>query len=85
VARAPVAYECKLHDILEAGANRWITGSVQVVHIDEAVYVGRRGEQDHRIDLLERVEMRPVGRLGRANYVRVREVETRLRRDGPNG
>lgn len=85
VARAPVAYECKLHDILEAGANRWITGSVQMVHIDESVYVGRRSEQDHRIDLLERVEMRPVGRLGRANYVRVREVETRLRRDGPNG
>jgi hypothetical protein len=48
------------------------------------VYVGRKGEQNHRIDLLEQVETRPVGRLGRANYVRVREVEARLRRDGPN-
>ncbi|GAB3402804.1 flavin reductase family protein [Massilia agilis] len=84
VARAPVAYECKLYDIVDAGANKWIMGSVEYVHIDEAVYVGRKGEQDHRIDLLERLETRPVGRLGRANYVRVREVETRLRRDGPN-
>ena len=85
VARAPIAYECRLHDILDMGANKWIMGSVQHVHIDEAVYVGRKGEQDHRIDLLEKLETRPVGRLGRANYVRVREVETRLRRDGPNG
>jgi flavin reductase (DIM6/NTAB) family NADH-FMN oxidoreductase RutF len=84
VARAPIAYECKLHDIIDMGANKWIMGSVQHVHIDEAVYVGRKGEQNHRIDLLEPVENRPVGRLGRANYVRVREVETRLRRDGPN-
>jgi flavin reductase (DIM6/NTAB) family NADH-FMN oxidoreductase RutF len=84
VARAPIAYECKLYDIVDVGANKWIMGSVQHVHIDEAVYVGRKGEQNHRIDLLEKVETRPVGRLGRANYVRVREVETRLRRDGPN-
>lgn len=84
VARAPIAYECKLYDILDIGANKWIMGSVQHVHIDEAVYVGRKGQQNHRIDLLEKVETRPVGRLGRANYVRVREVETRLRSDGLN-
>lgn len=85
VARAPIAYECRLHDILDVGANRWITGSVEHVHIDESVYVGRRGEQDHRIDLLEHVGNRPLGRLGRAYYVRLREIEARLRRDGPNG
>ena len=85
VAQAPVAYECRVLDILDMGANKWIMGSVEHVHIDEAVYVGRKGEQNHRIDLLEQVPMRPVGRLGRANYVRVREVDTRLRRDGPNG
>lgn len=84
VARAPVSYECKLYDIVDAGANKWIMGSVQHVHIDEAVYVGRKGEQNHRIDLLQELATRPVGRLGRANYVRLREVETRLRRDGPN-
>jgi flavin reductase (DIM6/NTAB) family NADH-FMN oxidoreductase RutF len=84
VAGAPVAYECRLHDILDMGKNHWIMGSVQHVHIDEAVYVGRRGEQDHRVDLLAEIATRPVGRLGRANYVRLREIETRLRRDGPN-
>jgi len=84
VAGAPIAYECKLLDILDMGMNKWIMGSVQHVHIDEAVYVGRRGEQDHRVDLLATTETRPVGRLGRANYVRLREIETRLRRDGPN-
>ena len=84
VAGAPVAYECRLHDILDMGANKWIMGTVQHVHIDESVYVGRKGAQDHRIDLLQSVQTRPVGRLGRANYVRLREVEARLRRDGPN-
>lgn len=84
VADAPVSYECKLFSIVDAGANKWIMGSVQHVHIDEAVYVGRKGEQNHRVDLLQSIDTRPVGRLGRANYVRLREIETRLRRDGPN-
>lgn len=81
---APVSYECVLHSIVDAGANKWIMGSVRHVHIDEAVYLGRKGEQNHRIDLLQQMESRPVGRLGRANYVRLREIELRLRRDGPN-
>ena len=84
VLGAPVAYECKLYDIVDAGANKWIMGSVVQVQIDESVYIGQRGEQNHRVDLLEKVENRPVGRLGRANYVRLREIETHMRRDGPN-
>jgi len=84
VAGAPVAYECKLYGVVDAGMNKWIMGSVQHVHIDESVYIGRKGPQDHRVDLLEKIETRPVGRLGRANYVRLREIETRMRRDGPN-
>lgn len=84
VAGAPVSYECRLYGIVDAGMNKWIMGSVQHVHIDESVYLGRKGEQDHRVDLLDKIETRPVGRLGRANYVRLREIETRLRRDGPN-
>lgn len=84
VAGTPVAFECKVHDILPIGANTWIMGNVVHVHIDEAVYVGTRGEQRHRVDLLEQLATRPVGRLGRAHYVRLREIETRLRKDGPN-
>jgi len=42
-----------------------------------------RGKR-HRVDLLANIETRPIGRLGRAHYVRLRDIETRLRSDGPN-
>lgn len=82
VAGAPVAYECTTHDILYIGKSAWVMGLVQMVHIDPAVYLGTKGENRHRIDVLQDFEMRPVGRLGRANYVRLREIETHLRKDG---
>lgn len=85
VQGVPVAYECKLYDIVDIGKNVWIMGSVVHVHIDPSVYVGDKGGMRHRVDLLKDVEMRPLGRLGRANYVRLREIDTHLRKDGPNG
>ena len=84
VAGTPVAYECKLYDIIDIGANKWIMGTVVHVHIDAAVYAGEREGKRHRVDLLKNVATRPLGRLGRAFYVRVRDFETRLRKDGPN-
>lgn len=84
VAGAPIAYECKLFDIVDAGSNKWIMGSVQRVHIHEAVYLGRKGEYNHRVDMLRQAQLRPVGRLGRANYVRLTDVDAHLRPDGPN-
>lgn len=84
VAGTPVAYECQLLDIVELGTNRWIMGTVVHVHIDPSVYLGAATGGRHRIDLLARLESRPVGRLGRADYVRLREIETHMRRDGPN-
>ena len=80
----PVAYECRLLQIVELGMNHWIMGTVQHVHIDAAVYVGDAGGRRHRVDLLANIETRPIGRLGRAHYVRLRDIETRLRSDGPN-
>ena len=85
VAGAPVAYECKLYDIIDIGMNVWIMGSVIQVHIAADVYQGRKGPQNHRVDLLVKNETRPLGRLGRANYVRLRDIDTKLRKDGPNG
>ena len=85
VAGAPVAYECKLYDVIDIGKNVWIMGSVVHVHIDPAVYVGARDGLNHRVDLLRDIQTRPMGRLGRANYSRIREIETHLRKDGPNG
>lgn len=84
IAGVAIAFECQLRDIIELGANHWIMGTVVHTHIDESVYVGERDGKRHRVDLLARTETRPVGRLDRANYVRLRDIERRLRRDGPN-
>lgn len=84
VQGVPVAFECRLYDMLEVGVNVWIMGTVVQIHVDAAVHLGARGAHKHRIDLLASTEDRPVGRLGRANYVRLREIETRMRKDGPN-
>ena len=85
VAGTPVAYECKLYDILDVGVNQWIMGTVVHVHIDPGVYLGQRGKQRHRVDLLQQEATRPMARLGRALYARLRQFETRLRSDGQNG
>lgn len=84
VAGAPVAYECVLHSIVEIGDSAWVMARVRHVHVDERVYVGRHKGLDHRIDLLRETAMRPVGRLGRALYARIRDEERVLRPDGPN-
>jgi flavin reductase (DIM6/NTAB) family NADH-FMN oxidoreductase RutF len=77
VAGAPVAYECTLEDILYFGDHAWVMGRVQHVHIDEAVYKG-----EMRVDLLKDNDTRPVGRLGRAFYARIRDEEIVTRKDG---
>lgn len=82
VAGVPVAYECKLYQIVDTGANKWIMGTVVHVHIDSSVYTGTREGLNHRVDLLKDISTRPLGRLGRANYTRIREVETHLRTEG---
>lgn len=84
VALSPVSFECELLDILDLGANQWVMGKVVHLHILENVYRGTREGKRHRVDLLEDTATRPLGRLGRAFYVRLREIETRMRRDGPN-
>ncbi|MEO8136164.1 MAG: flavin reductase family protein [Betaproteobacteria bacterium] len=82
VTGAPVAFECTTYDIVYIGKSAWVMGLVRMVHVDPAAYVGTKGGNLHRIDVLRDMEMRPVGRLGRANYVRLREIETHLRKDG---
>lgn len=84
VAGAPVAFECTSFSILEIGSSCWVMGRVVHVHVDERVYLGERKGLAHRVDLLADESMRPVGRLGRANYLRLREIESVLRRDGNN-
>ena len=59
VARARVAFECRLNDVVSKGNGHMVFGEVVVAHVDEALLV------DGRVDphLL-----RPVGRLGGALY-----------------
>lgn len=83
VAGTPVAYECRLLDIVELGTNHWIMGTVVHVHIDPSVYLGAQNGQRHRVDLLREAGTRPIGRLGGANYVRLSDIETRQRKDRP--
>ena len=82
VAGATVAFECTTYDIVYVGKSAWVMGLVRMVHVDPDAYVGTKGANQHRIDVLKELELRPVGRLGRANYVRLREIETHLRKDG---
>ena len=77
----PVAYECQLLDILELGANHFIMGRVVHIHIDASVYLGDREGKRHRVDLLADLANRPIGRLGRGSYVRLRDIEMPPRRD----
>jgi flavin reductase (DIM6/NTAB) family NADH-FMN oxidoreductase RutF len=77
VAGVPVAYECTLFQIVDIGQSAWVMGRVQHVHIEEAVYRG-----DKRVDLLKDEGMRPIGRLGRAFYARIRGEEIVTRKDG---
>jgi len=82
VAGATVAFECTTYDIILVGKSAWVMGLVRMIHVDPAAYLGTRDGHQHRIDVLREIEMRPVGRLGRANYVRLRDIETHLRKDG---
>ena len=84
VAKTPLAFECRVNDILPLGKNHWVMGDVVKVHILEQVYQGERDGKRHRVDLLKESAMRPLGRLGRAFYCKLTDVMLRTRKDGPN-
>lgn len=84
VLGSPVAFECVLHQIVEVGNHHWVMGRVVRTHVDERLYLGEYKGMNHRVDPMKIESLRPVGRLGRAYYLRIRDIETVLRRDGPN-
>jgi flavin reductase (DIM6/NTAB) family NADH-FMN oxidoreductase RutF len=65
VARAKVALECRLRDILEIGEGTMAFGDVLHVHIDHSIW------RDGRVDP---TLLAPVARLGGMHYATVREV-----------
>ncbi|MEN9559127.1 MAG: hypothetical protein RLZZ502_338 [Pseudomonadota bacterium] len=82
VAGVPVAYECVLNQTIGFGNNTFCIVKVQHIHIDEGVYLGDVRGEPHRIDLFAVNDTRPVGRLGRAHYAKMRDLVTVLRKDG---
>lgn len=84
VQGVPVAFECRTFDIIEVGVNTWIMGTVVHMHVARAAYIGSSAELKHRINVLAEALTRPVGRLDRANYTRVGDIELHRRKEGPN-
>lgn len=84
VVGVPVAFECVTHGIVEIGSNWWVMGRVVQVHVDERAWLGDFKGRRFRVDLLRDTSMRPVGRLGRALYSRLRDIVTVMRSDGTN-
>jgi flavin reductase (DIM6/NTAB) family NADH-FMN oxidoreductase RutF len=84
VQGVPVAFECRLYDILDVGVNVWIMGSIVHIHVAKEAYAGGKGDHKHRVDVMKKTEARPVGRLDRANYGPIKEIEVYLRKEGPS-
>lgn len=59
VARARVAFECKLNDVVSKGNGHMVFGDVLLAHVDEELL--HEGRVDPHL-------LRPVGRLGGALY-----------------
>jgi hypothetical protein len=59
-----------------------VMGRVLLAHAAAEIYLGERHGMHHRIDLLQVETLRPVARLGRTHYSKLREIESRQRRDG---
>lgn len=59
VARARVAFECRVNDVVSKGNGHMVFGDVLLVHVDEDLFV------DGRVDP---GRLKPVGRLGGAMY-----------------
>lgn len=71
VGQARVSFECKVDDIVSKGNGHMVFGAVQLVHVDEALFV------DGRIDP---TILKPIGRLGGSYYTDASEGLFRLDR-----
>ena len=70
VAESPIHFECRVHQIVELGAEPGagavVLGRIVHLHVDPSVLAG-----DDKIDL---AALRPIGRLAGAGYCRVTDV-----------
>jgi flavin reductase (DIM6/NTAB) family NADH-FMN oxidoreductase RutF len=70
VAEAPVAFECKLQQIVvvsdKPGGGSAVFGEVQCIHIRDDIY-----NENGRVEL---TALKPIGRLAGAGYTRVTDI-----------
>jgi flavin reductase (DIM6/NTAB) family NADH-FMN oxidoreductase RutF len=65
VARAKAAFECKLHDIVDMGNGHMVFGDVTSIYVEDDIVT------DGKVDA---TKLKPVARLGGAEYAVVTEV-----------
>lgn len=66
VAESPVSLECRLHQIVELGAARFVVGEVVLAHVADGVL------DDH--GHVDPARLAPLGRLGGDAYVPLRDI-----------
>ena len=59
IGEAPVAFECRLEDIVSKGNGNMVFGAVEMIHIDEDLFTN--GRVDAR-------KLKPIARLGGSQY-----------------
>ncbi|MEM9953484.1 MAG: flavin reductase family protein [Chloroflexota bacterium] len=66
VAESPIHFECKLHQIVDAGDGRIVIGEVVYMHFDDDVY-----QEGNYINM---ETYQPIARLAGSNYARLGEI-----------
>jgi flavin reductase (DIM6/NTAB) family NADH-FMN oxidoreductase RutF len=76
VAQAPIAMECRLHQVADYGVNQFFVGEIQLFHVREELAV------NHKIDT---GRLRPIARLGGPNYSTLGEIIGMAPQAAPSG
>lgn len=66
IQEAPIAFECRLHQLLTLGSHTVVIGVIEVLHIDDEILIGQ--------DKVDFLKYRPVGRLAGEGYTYVRDL-----------
>jgi flavin reductase (DIM6/NTAB) family NADH-FMN oxidoreductase RutF len=74
VAKAPVAMECRLHQVVDFGSNQFFVGEIHLFHIRDGLAV------DNKVDA---GRLRPIARLGGPNYATLGEIIGMTPQSGP--
>lgn len=66
IQEAPIAFECRLHQLQTLGSHTVVIGVVELLHIDDELLTGE--------DKIDFFKYRPVGRLAGEGYAYIRDL-----------